>query len=222
MVVVGTGAVYLSHLPMFMSPHDHQILLEVSLRKRDGQPATEYSADRKQHPDHKLYTLEPRSFRLSDILTEGASFPGDIFRGHFERFPSKDAKDEARVADDVEIRVDKVLYAKRFDQAPTRPAELEYALFGRGEERFVAHVITAPPDFDQLLKVKLSGPDAPPADNGEAVRIRIVGREDSIADRLRPSQEVQARVAGADGAGEPAFSLVVEDQLYFEEGELSS
>jgi hypothetical protein len=33
-------------------------------------------------------------------------------------------------------------------------AELEYLLFGKGNESFLAHLITRPPDFDQILSVK--------------------------------------------------------------------
>jgi hypothetical protein len=34
---------------------------------------------------------------------------------------------------------------------------LEYLLFGKGTDLFLAHLITAPPDFDQVLGVKVTG-----------------------------------------------------------------
>ncbi len=39
MVLVGQRRAYLSHLPMFHSPHDYQAVFEVSLGPTDGVPA---------------------------------------------------------------------------------------------------------------------------------------------------------------------------------------
>jgi hypothetical protein len=36
MVVFGRDTVFLSHLPMFMAPHDAQLILEVALENADG------------------------------------------------------------------------------------------------------------------------------------------------------------------------------------------
>ena len=41
MFVFGRDTVFLSHLPMFMAPHDAQLLLEVTLEDADGSSLTE-------------------------------------------------------------------------------------------------------------------------------------------------------------------------------------
>jgi hypothetical protein len=41
-----------------------------------------------------------------------------------------------------------------FEQGARKPAELEYLLFGDVKEAFLAHLITAPPDFDQMVSVQ--------------------------------------------------------------------
>ena len=38
------------------------------------------------------------------------------------------------------------------------PDDLTYLLLGRGGALFLAHVISQPPDFDQILSVELAGP----------------------------------------------------------------
>ena len=44
-------------------------------------------------------------------------------------------------------------------------------MFGKGDELFLAHLITRPPDFDQILSVKVSGHAFTDAELGQGVRI---------------------------------------------------
>jgi hypothetical protein len=77
---------------------------------------------------------------------------GTIFRGHFER------GGVAITADDVEARVERVLYSRRL-VAPDPPlAERRYVMFGSPSELFLAHVITRPPDFDQVTAIEIATP----------------------------------------------------------------
>src|SRR5215217_5450804 len=69
-VILGTGPVYLSHLPMFMfdtpatHPHHFQVILEVTF---DADTQSDYLNDR-QANGALLYTLRPRnSFRMLDV-----------------------------------------------------------------------------------------------------------------------------------------------------------
>jgi hypothetical protein len=52
--------------------------------------------------------------------------------------------------------VKQVVHFREFDSKTKRPAHLEYLLFGKGGKFFLAHLIVAPPDFDQLLSVKVT------------------------------------------------------------------
>ncbi len=72
MAIIGEMTVFLSHLPMFMSPHDYQVILEVTFTSQGSDPQRVYAEDRREHPDAKLYTFEPtRAFVLPDL------FPAD-------------------------------------------------------------------------------------------------------------------------------------------------
>src|SRR5215218_7768508 len=57
MLLIGTTPAYLSHLPMFMAPHDFQVILEVAFTGA-GDPQARYIQDR-QHTGTKLYTFSP-------------------------------------------------------------------------------------------------------------------------------------------------------------------
>jgi hypothetical protein len=90
MFVFGRETVFLSHLPMFMAPHDAQLLLEVALENAGGSSLTEvWSGERESHPDERLYTMMPEKFALSSLYAsdppERGSFRARFFRGHLER-----------------------------------------------------------------------------------------------------------------------------------------
>ena len=56
MLVVGEKGIFLSHLPMFMAPHNLQFILDVALAAEKNDI---YFKDRHKHRDTKIYTLEP-------------------------------------------------------------------------------------------------------------------------------------------------------------------
>jgi hypothetical protein len=102
MLVVGTEAVFLSHLPMFdglnegksdyTSPHRYQVILEARFSLGGKDLTAVYSEDRKNHPKTKMYTLSPTAeFVLAKLFTPDAqkpelsSFRATVFRGHLER-----------------------------------------------------------------------------------------------------------------------------------------
>ena len=58
MLIVGEETIYVSHLPMWMQPHNFQVILEVTFAGPD-QPQARYVADRKA-TGTRLYTLNPR------------------------------------------------------------------------------------------------------------------------------------------------------------------
>ena len=114
MFAFGRDTVFLSHLPMFMLPHDAQLLLEVTLEK-EGSGLTEvWSRERADHPDEHLYTMRPEEFALSTLYAtdppERGSFRGTFFRGHLER-----RGEPIRELSDVNVRITDVIYARRFD-----------------------------------------------------------------------------------------------------------
>jgi hypothetical protein len=234
MLMVGEKTVFLSHLPMFVAldstgteyatVHRYQAIVEVGFEK-DGRDVTGiYRDDRRGHPAERMYTVEPASrFVLPDMLAEKVSragrpvppgFPATAFRGHLERggvpVPGLER---------ATVKVRRVVHLHRFRPSDAPRDTLTYILFGRGGELFMAHAITRPPDFDQVLPVTVSGHAFTDAELEKGVEVVFAGRRNTPAGRLRAGEEAAGRfrVSG----GRPLEARVRGGrELYFEEGEL--
>jgi hypothetical protein len=221
MFAFGRDTVFLSHLPMFMAPHDAQLILEVTVENADGSSLQEvWTRERESHPTERLYTMMPEKFALSTLYAsdppERGSFRAMFFRGHLERGGEPIAE-----LTDVNVRTTKIVYARRFD-GRDRPDDLTYLLVGRGEELFLAHVITQPPDFDQILSVGPASQQFDEEDLQAGIQVVFLGRANTAEARLRTGETATARghVTGAHQFLTLEFRDVSE--LYFEEGELST
>src|SRR4051812_9870439 len=221
MMVVGEKSVFLSHLPMFMSPHNFQVILEATFTSGGRNVQEVYTKDRQSNRQTKMYTLEPQeSFKLPTLFTphppSRSSFKGTIFRGHLER-----GGEEIAGLTNIDVFVKRVVYAQQFGRGFDKADKLTYILFGSGQELFLAHVIAKQPDFDQILSVKI---DNPPSDEelSRGVRVTMLGRENSASKRIKEKEELvgQGHVTGAHQFLQLQIQAGVE--FYFEEGELSS
>ena len=224
MLIVGREAVFLSHLPMFTapdfdSPHRYQVILEAAFTKPGTDPQAAYADDRRRNPATKIYMFNPAEFILPQLHADGGqapvtSFGGTIFRGHFER-PGKRV-----IADGVTAGVKKVVHFREFDPAAASPAKLEYILFGKGGELFLAHFIARPPDFDQVLSVSVAGRAFTDEELGRGMRVTFE-RPNTIAQRLVERQEAVGEVRDAKAADAPLkVRFKAGTEFYFEEGEL--
>ena len=79
-----------------------------------------------------------------------------------------------------------------FDPTATKPATLEYILFGSGPERYLAHTIAAAPDFDQVLAVTVTGVDLTEKDLATDLHVAIPARKNLVSERLRERERVEA------------------------------
>jgi hypothetical protein len=220
MVVVGKETIFFSHLPMFMSPHDYQVILEGTFSKPGADPQRTYKDDRKNQPEGTVFTFNPAAFVLPDLFPPAAKrkqFRGDLFRGHFESPPEFPAE-PSRIASGVNVDVTNVVYFQKLIPPAKRPDNLEYLLFGKGEELFLAHLITGPPDFDQIVSAKITGHEFPADELRRGVRVQVIGTTHSSAQRLKPGKAVSA---SAQGAGQKVtFKVEPGTELYFMEREL--
>ena len=144
MLIFGKEKVYASHLPMFHSPHNYQIILELELDKINKQ---KFIADQKLHSEYTTYTIEPEKFVLPEMIENPKSFSVDLYRGHFERGGIK-------IASKAIVKIVKVIYFKKFDENETKAIATNFILFGNSKEQFLAHQISNKPDFDQIIEVK--------------------------------------------------------------------
>lgn len=228
LLLVGEQAAFLSHLPMFdrlngaktafASPHRYQVILEATFSDAGKDVTERYLADRKGHPDTRIYTVGPEGFVLTRLFTPAerpalASFTATIFRGHLEN-----GGQPVPGLDDTQVKVTRVVHGRMLSPQASKPEELEYIAFGKGSELFLAHAIFGPPDFDQMLAARLV--DRPLTDEelkGD-LRLSLPGRKNVAAQRLREGTEAPATLKTA--AGTSAVKVQIVRQLYFEEGEL--
>jgi hypothetical protein len=200
MLMVGTGPIFLSHLPMFHPPHDLQLIVDVALTG-DADPARAYRDDRARSGE-KLYTWVPKPFVLRDLLREDrpAVMTGNVFRGHFER-------GGVAITPLIQASVVSVVYVQRLHAAGLRDATLRYHVFGESPSVFAAHHITAAPDFDSVISV---------AADVSALRtnrslVTIPSRPNTPAGRLRSGEEAQASIG----------TIICREEMHFETGDLA-
>lgn len=167
MMLMGNEIVYASHLPMFHSPHDYQIILRLKLAQEDQRL---YQADKKIHPDETVYTLEPERFILPAMIVNPKKFKASIYRGHFERGGIK-------IIEDMEVEIVERLYYKQFEGKEQRPKNKQYLLFGNAKEMFMAHLISVAPDFDEIVQVEAALDNSTLLVSGKTLLVEFPERE---------------------------------------------
>jgi hypothetical protein len=92
-------------------------------------------------------------------------------------------------------------------------------LFGRAQEIFLAHYISKPPDFDQVLSVKVDGHTFTDVELSKGIELTISGRPNQASERIKEAEIVKGQTQTADGQT-VKFNLNAGKVIYFEEGEL--
>ena len=221
-MMVGEQTIYLSHLPMFMfnpTRHEHnfQVILEVTLSGQ-GNPQATYADDRRKHPHERIYTMNPEPFEMVELDPQHprrSVLTGDIFRGHLERGGEV-------IIPRAEAQVVNIVYFHKFDPNAQPLDQLEYILFGQAPDLFLAHVITRPPDFDQILGVTIGDAALTADDLKRGIRIQIPGRANTPNTRIKAGERVSGQAQLPDAQTEQPLVLQLEagTEFYFEEGEL--
>jgi len=220
--------VYLSHLPMFMEEHGYQVILEASLIKKDTNEEGDLRSDQLTHKA-LLYTLQPEPFSLPDLFQPDPQnprlkeFDATVYRGHFERggAPVIDG-DGKPIIDKVRCLVRRVIYARKFDPAAQELPQLEYLLFGDRQEQFLAHLITKPPDFDQLLEAKVNDPTLADEELRSGITF-FFPRPNTIESRFGKCQRLvgNRRTDGKNSQSTVELQIETCEELYFETGDLA-
>ena len=233
MLLVGEETAYLSHLPMFMSPHNYQALFEVTLTAVGSDPMPLYLLDRKAHgTQFKMYSFLPKeSFVLTDLLSPDAehprlsSFKGSVFRGHFESGHAHEQQGSLiNGLDHVVAHVTNVVLFRKLDPHGQALPQLEYVIFGKGQELFLVHVITRPPDFDQILGAKVDGHQFTDEELRHGVPVTFPGRANAEAQKIKEQEQLlgQVRVAAENGPTVIQVAVQAGTEFYFETDDLVS
>lgn len=235
MMLVGTKTAFLSHLPMFVddgvgpefdSPHRFQVILEATFTDGDRDLTEVYFKDRMKNPAVKMYTLNPGKFVLSHVDPNGSAlkkFRGKaLVRGHLERGGTSFIGDfeSASQVGVFDVNVVKVVHFREFNRNAAKSSKLEYLLFGKGSEVFLAHLITKPNDFDQIISIKTPGQTFTDEDLAKGMRLEFSNRGNTSKERLKEKVKDLGRLHTPGGAPQDVAVETVRE-FYFEEGELA-
>jgi hypothetical protein len=99
--------------------------------------------------------------------------------------------------------------------------QLEYFLFGKGQELFMAHVITKPPDFDHLLSVQVAALQLTDEELRHGVPLKFPSRANTVESRINANDHKLSGVM--EVAGKPVPVEIEPDvEYYFEAGDLAA
>lgn len=198
MRIVGDKSVYLSHMGLFNnSCHDYQGIFEVAFTGTDD-PHQKYLSAQKSDPDKNEFTLMPLSNFILPDLGSGQikSFQADLFERQYERPQTK----FKQIAKNVTVTVKRILYFRNFNSNEKLSPNLEYLLFGSSKEQYVAHKLTRPNDFDQILAVKTPLP-LTDSELSKAIPIVFPNRP------IKTEQEMFALALGSNDSLKPAIQI---------------
>lgn len=206
---------YIYHLPLFMNdpqfhPHNFQVIVEARLAEPEH--AATLSDDRAANPD-TIYSASPDDFDQTLLALDYPGHPllprlaAEIYRGHLER----DGTSVFGFGVKVPLQLDRVVHFRELGPDAGKGTGLHYVLFGGS---LLAHALTAPPDFDQIVRVEIESQSELPA---EALYLTIGDRSNTVEDRLVPGQSVSCSHTDAEA---PAVRITVENELYCEVGEV--
>lgn len=209
--------VYVSHLPMFMHPHEFQVIARVS-----GTAAGIYGDFVAHFGTSTIYTFKPEPFSIDELDPSGGgpartSIAGTLFRGHFERGGEP-------IGAGVSVDIEQIVHFRRFSPEDGNVRDhLRYICFGGRDLAFLAHVITAPPDFDQILAVQAGALNGVSDDNLRAgLIVRVPDRSDDVTTRLQEAETITAEVQDQGAGTGGSVGLTAEREIYLETGDLAA
>jgi len=200
--LLGKQNLVLSHIPMFMPPHQYQAFLEVTLEgKRGIDPRTIYLKDQKK--SHSTdYVLVSDPIVLPDLAPDAGSplrsFTGQLYRG-WPWDKNGNLNPEQRLVPSLTIHVIRPIFFHSILN-PSPLAELTYIAFHTDETVYLAHELrqtpesknVKPPDFYQILSAKFEFE----ATSGEVSRVRFPRKANTLKNKLSPNSLVNGLTDG--------------------------
>ncbi len=225
MAIVGEKTIYLSHLPMWMAPHNFQVILQATFHG-ENQPQERYMKDR-QTTGTKLYTLEPsEEFALEELVPMSpqdspsrTSFQATIWRNHFENHPKTHPGERVKIGE-ADVHVEQVVYFQKLPLQKPAQWNMTYLPFGQEEEElFAVHLITTPPDFDQIVSIQVENQPVSENSRLSGIPITLVGRTDTISKKIKEGEQLKGTLRRGT-RGEQFLQFDVGTEWYFETEDL--
>jgi hypothetical protein len=210
--LLGGRSLVLSHIPMFMPPHQYQIFLEVSIDGPAGTDAVAAYLEDKQKSGTTDYELVSDPIVLSTLAPDTphrlTQFTGKLYRG----WPFNNPNTAPVIVPTLTVHVKQVIYFHSILNQPLLK-ELTYLAFHTEETGYMVHKLVepadlktapTPPDFVQILSARLAGGAA-----GTVADIVFPGVANDLNHRLQAGQDPTG-VAG----GKPEHVRVEAELVY--------
>jgi hypothetical protein len=202
--LLGGKCLVLSHIPMFMPPHQAQLFLEVTLAGSSGQDPTKIYLDDQAKTKTTDYVLLSDELVLATLGPSApqrlTSFTGKLYRG----WPFNNPNTAPLLVEHLTVNVTRSLYFHSITQGKLL-TDLTYLAFAAPESAYLVHKLVQPadlktapkpPDFVQILSGKIDGIDASKLQHVEEVVFPGVANNPSH--KLNAGQSVAGKIGGED------------------------
>jgi hypothetical protein len=146
--VLGSESLVLSHIPMFMPPHQAQLFLSVTLEGTGGLNPTQAYLDDRKATGSTDYVLLSDPLVLPTLGPEApqrlTSFTGKLYRG----WPFNTPNTAPLIVPQLTVQVETSLYYHDITKGELLK-DLTYLTFATSESAYLVHKLVQPPDLKQ-------------------------------------------------------------------------
>ncbi|HEY7405385.1 MAG TPA: hypothetical protein VIB39_17800 [Candidatus Angelobacter sp.] len=198
--LLGKKSLVLSHIPMFMAPHQAQLFLEVTLSGSGQEDPTKIYLDDQAKTKTTNYVLVTDPIVLPNLAPHAAkritSFTGKLYRG----WPFNNPNDAPVLVEKLTVHVTRSIYFHDITKGKLL-TELTYLAFASPETEYLVHKLVQPPDlakapkppdFVQILSAK--GMDA--AQLHDVKELCFPGVNNNLKQRLNAGQKTTGEING--------------------------
>ena len=198
--LLGKKCLVLSHIPMFMPPHQAQLFLEITLSGSGGQDPTEIYLQDQAKTNTTDYVLVSDPIILRNLGPEAAqritSFTGKLYRG----WPFNNPNTAPLLVQQLTVNITRSIYFH--DITKSKPfVDLTYLAFATPETEYMVHKLAqpadlkkapVPPDFSQIVSAKIGDSNL----HHSAHEVVFPGVANNLSYRLKAGQKNTAKVGG--------------------------
>lgn len=218
MFMLGSGPLYLAHMPIFeREDHHYQLTLEVHL---DAESMKVYLSDRENYPSeaYNLINNAFNQFTLPEVVSgETKRYFASVFRGYSN---ADGGTPGPMILSNATVFVDRVVYFRAFEPNIPRPLNLTYVLFGSTTQAFLDHYIAADLDFQQLLSLSTVPDWLSIAQLKAGVTVTIVGKPSVPVRCFSPLSSATAYTVLFQGLPNAIASVAVDATIWYSTGNL--
>jgi len=156
MIVTGAdpSSLFLHHYGLFNNPN-HEFHVTLEARLEDSQAQHVYAAYRQKFSD-ALCIIDPELFLLAEIQAgTRKSFHATFSHAGDQALSSHQTQWGTAIPglENVAVTITRIIQFRHFDPKDQFPPYLVYQLYGNEKEVYLAHEITAAPNFEEVVKL---------------------------------------------------------------------